>query len=352
MRSRRRRARGTDLALAPRAALAAALVAFLGVAGVGPVEASPTQRRRSRQDAERLARWASHARRLGLYGVVLPRTQRGHPGEVPLGWTRAAGRVLAVRSAAPPARELRPPSQDRVLYHKPYGPRGPDQIPLRGQDLMMAWVRAGGAAVSSFSTAELFDVVLDEPVPLGDVLLALGVVIAGPDAELRGDHGVLHRARLRGGVRQWVRAKDLEGAAREAWRLRPDRRPASELLVKDAARAGFDLLVDEPLAATSVWAGGRATPGAFLAATVQSLPATFARVGEVVAVGADLPLLGLLDPIGQPGTPWTRSGWVEARHLLPAGMRPWAPRRLWVNLVDARRDHVRAAAAWLARARR
>ncbi len=297
----------------------------------------------------RMERWVAHARRLGLEGVLLDPRVEGEPGTVPEAHQVATGRVLAVRAEPPPRGGIEPPSLDRVTFHKPFRARGPDQVPLPGQYFLEEWVKAGGSAVSGFRTGDLYRFVADVPVPIGDVLFALAFVCGSGERGLWQTAGVLHTARLRGGRRQRLGDDFRAGFASGLTRVVPDRRPAFEILAGDAAVGRFDLVVDEPLAEATLWAGGKAPAGAFCAAVIHALPATASRLGMVVGIAADRAEPPALTPVGVPGSPWSRIGWARADELLPPGVAARAPRRLWVRLVAARRDHVRPVAAWVAR---
>lgn len=318
----------------------------------GLLRAGPALRRPWASRVDFLDEWIRFARRKRLLGVVLEEGLRKRPGEVPESWMARTGVILAVRSRAPES-ERPPPAPDlsRVLYFREFPPRGPDQIPLPGQFFLERWVAAGGAALSTFSSRERFAYVADEPAPLGDVLFALAFVVARPHRMLSSAGEILHLATQRGGRRQDLSGLRADPATHSPWSLEPDRRPLIEVLAADAARSGRHLVVDEPLAGLSVWAGGRAYPGAFTLAACQSLRIGVARKEPVLGLAAGR-LVTPVDPLGEPGSPWSRQGFVRPRELLPAGW--WAPRerRVWVSLRGAPRDLVRGVAAWVTRARR
>jgi hypothetical protein len=320
--------------------------------GVASLQAGPALRRPRQARIDFLDGWIRFARLRGLRAVLLPEGFRRSPGEVPEAWMARTGVVLGVRDGplegtrAPP-----PPSLSRVLYFRLFPRRGPDQIPLPGQFFLERWVQAGGAALSSFSSRERFTYVADQELPLGDVLFALAFVVGGRTRALASTAEVLHLATLRGGRRQQLGEMMRQGLSEMPWVLKPDRRPLFEVLSEDARRTGWSLVVDEPLAGTSVWAGGRSLPGAFSLAACQSLRASVTRLGEVVGMAVGR-LVRPPSVLGGRGSAWSRNGFVRPRELLPAGW--WAPRerRLWIQLQEAPRDQVRGVAAWVSRARR
>lgn len=324
----------------------------LGLTGLPLHAAGHAVARRDRDRQAQLERWIRYARTLGAQAVLMASDQDRDPREVPEAWMARTGEVLAVRARAPLSDRLPPPpSLRRTLYFQRFRARGPDQIPLPGQFFLERWVEAGGAALSTFPSLDRFDFVADAPVPVGDVLFGLAYVVASPERALTSGHEVVHLASLRGGRGQELGREFLTGIPETPWDLVPDRRPLYEVLARDAAAAGWSLVVDEPLADLTVWAGGVARPGAFTVAAGHALPATVTRLGEVVGVAqgrrASQP-----GPVGGGGSRWTREGFVSPQQLVPPGW--WAPRerRVWVQLREARREVVRGVAAWVARARR
>ncbi len=333
-----------------RGAIGYGVMAFLLV-GAHSLSAQHAYQRKDPERRAHAEAWMREARRLGREAVIFPAKLKLYPDQVSTHWVAGTGQVLAVRQSPPPKVFPKPPSLNRILYFQPFHHRGPDQIPLPGQAFFERWVGHGGAALSTFSSRERFTFVSDKDVPAGDVLFGLSFVVGSARRAIRSTGGVLHLARLRAGRRQELAADFLKGLPTPHWQLEGDRRPVHEVLARDASASGLSMVVDEPLATRQVWAGGKAAPGAFTLAATQSLPASSARLGQVVGIVTNRVTkpptrLGKRLPL------WNRTGWAAPHSVLPADWYAHKEQRLWVHLREAPRDEARAMIAWVTRARR